>query len=605
MPDNSSAMAGATKRTSIYAPVKHRYHPLRIGIILDDLDVPAWIAETIEAIRSSDFAQITVLIVKNDTAQSRQQDPESFIQILRKAYAASRQVLYRLYVEQDARKHPQFLLPVKKKSLHQLHKNISHISLHYLKSSGLYELNDEGTAAIRNYELDVVLHLECDSETEKPIKASNFDSVRYGVWSYHHGNGSSHRLSPSLFWQMYKKNSTCRFVLQKQSNGTSPDEILYTSFGSIASNLWLSQNRAGIYRKAPAITVRALRQVYMSGERQLNDRQYPGISEHSAHQVPLNHQMLPFLGRLALEILKNKFLRKFMVEQWFLAFRKTRDTPADIPSTEGFTPFFPPKKTSYADPFSFKFDGRDYIFFESIEHESRKGQISYISFDDDGRPQNPKLALACPYHLSYPFIFEWEKEVYMIPEASASRSVKLYKADAFPNGWKFVSDLLTDVCAVDSTLLEHNKVWYMITNISESGGSANDELFLFTAHSPLGPWKPHPMNPVKSDVRSARHAGRIFRKNGKLIRPAQDCSVRYGYAIQFCEITLLSETEYEERIIGKIDPSWMSGLTGTHTYNKTETLEVIDGKRWIWKPFAFFRFLRLFPILLLFPALSD
>jgi hypothetical protein len=605
MPDQSLAMAEASTRTPIYVPVNPACRPLRIGIILDDLDVPAWIAETIEAIQRSDFAQITVLIVKNDTTKVMQQGPETFIQALRKAYAASGKFLYRLYVDQDAKGHPQFLLPVRKKSLHPAVKNTSSIFLQYATSSGLYELSEEGAAAIRNFELDVVLHLECDSEKENPINPRNFDSVRYGVWSYYHDNDNSHRLSPSIFWQMVKKKSTCRFILQKQSNGTSADEILYTSYGSIVSNLWLSQNRAAIYRKAPAITVRVLRQIFTSGERQLNYHQSAGISREPVHQAPLNHQMLPFLGRLALEILKNKFLRKFMVEQWFLAFRKTRDTLSDIPSTEGFTPFFPTSEVSYADPFSFSFNGRDYIFFESIDHDTRRGQISYIAFDDEGRPQPPKLALACNYHLSYPFIFEWEGKVYMIPEASASRSVKLYRANAFPNGWTFVSDLLTDVYAVDSTVLEHDKVWYMFTNISESGGSANDELFLFIAESPLGPWKPHPMNPVKSDVRSARQAGRIFRRNGKLIRPAQDCSVRYGYAIQFCEITRLSETEYQERTIGKIEASWMAGLTGTHTYNMTETLEVIDGKRWIWKPFALSRFLRLFPILLFFPALTD
>lgn len=603
MPDQSLAMTEASTHTPIYVHVNHACQPLRIGIILDDLDVPAWIAETIEAIRRSDFAQITVLIVKNDNAKVAQQGPESFIQALRKAYAASGKFLYRFYVEQDAKGHPQFLLPVQKKALHPAVKNSCKIFLQYTKSSDTYELSEEGMAAIRNYALDVVLHLECDSEKENPINPQNFNSVRYGVWSYYSDN--SHRLSPSLFWQMVKKKSTCRLILQKQSNGTSPDEIMYASYGSIVSNLWLSQNRAAVYRKAPAITVRALRQIYTSSDRRLNDRQPARISGPPAHQVPLNHQMLPFLSRLALEILKNKFLRRFMVEQWFLAFRKTRDTLSDIPSTQGFTPFFPTSEASYADPFSFRFNGRDYIFFESIDHNVRKGQISYIAFDDEGRPQSPRLALSSNYHLSYPFIFEWKGEAYMIPEASASRSVKLYKANAFPDGWTFVCDLLTDVCAVDSTVLEHDKVWYMFTNISESGGSANDELFLFTAQSPLGPWKPHPMNPVKSDVRSARQAGRIFRRNGKLLRPAQDCSVRYGYAIQFCEITLLSETEYEERIIGKIEASWMTGLTGTHTYNKTETLEVIDGKRWIWKPFAFSRFLRLVPILLLFPALTD
>ena len=65
--------------------------------------------------------------------------------------------------------------------------------------------------------------------------------------------------------------------------------------------------------------------------------------------------------------------------------------------------------------------------------------------------------------------------------------------------------------------------------------------------------------------------------NGKLCRPAQDCSKRYGYAIVIEEITTLDTDEYAETEVARIDPDWLDGLVGTHTFNCDGDLEVIDG----------------------------
>ncbi|MCD5971712.1 hypothetical protein KDX24_10665 [Pseudomonas sp. CDFA 550] len=166
----------------------------------------------------------------------------------------------------------------------------------------------------------------------------------------------------------------------------------------------------------------------------------------------------------------------------------------------------------------------------------------------------------------------------MIPETAQDRSVKLYRAVSFPDQWELVGNLLENIEAADATILEYDGSWYMFVNVSEHGGSTCDELFLFFADSPLGPWKPHCMNPIKSDVRSSRPAGNIFKHDGRLIRPSQDCSKTYGYAVQFCEIKKLTRDDYEEEILGRIDPVWMIGLLGTHTYNRSENIETIDGK---------------------------
>jgi hypothetical protein len=70
-----------------------------------------------------------------------------------------------------------------------------------------------------------------------------------------------------------------------------------------------------------------------------------------------------------------------------------------------------------------------------------------------------------------------------------------------------------------------------------------------------------------------------FYWKGRLYRPTQDCSIRYGYGIRVNEIKKLTPTEFEERLVRTIPPSWMPGLLGTHTWNEDARFQVIDGFR--------------------------
>ena len=51
--------------------------------------------------------------------------------------------------------------------------------------------------------------------------------------------------------------------------------------------------------------------------------------------------------------------------------------------------------------------------------------------DKDGNWSAPVRALERDYHLSYPFIFEWESRLYMIPETTVTRQVELYLCTEF------------------------------------------------------------------------------------------------------------------------------------------------------------------------------
>ena len=78
-------------------------------------------------------------------------------------------------------------------------------------------------------------------------------------------------------------------------------------------------------------------------------------------------------------------------------------------------------------------------------------------------------------------------------------------------------DYSAHVCVrevTDATLAEIAGVWRMFVNVAEEGASKNDELHLYYAETPLGPWRPHrrPRNPPYSSstlIRQSPETGQI------------------------------------------------------------------------------------------------
>jgi hypothetical protein len=254
-------------------------------------------------------------------------------------------------------------------------------------------------------------------------------------------------------------------------------------------------------------------------------------------------------------------------EQWILAYRFDRDE---------FKYLIPPAGRFWADPFQIKVDGRYYIFFEDYVNSAGKAHISVVEVDRNGI-SGPTEALNLDCHLSYPFVFQWQGDYYMIPETGDRNVVELFRASSFPTKWEPEKILIEANHPLDATLIDVNGTWWMFVNIQEEGVAVNwDELHLYYAESPLGPWKAHARNPVVSDVRSARPAGRLFWSKDVLYRPSQDSSLRYGYATTISKVEKLSPSAYKETEVLKILPDWDNDIVGIHTLNLTDEMTVID-----------------------------
>jgi hypothetical protein len=202
-----------------------------------------------------------------------------------------------------------------------------------------------------------------------------------------------------------------------------------------------------------------------------------------------------------------------------------------------------------ADPFMVREGGTWNMFFEALNwtRGARKGEIALATSSDGFHWTYQGVVLAEPFHLSYPYVFSWGRDHYMIPESSAAGAVRLYRAAPFPRRWICVKTLLTGPVHLDNSVFHRDGRWWMLTQTDESRG----ELRLFHAPDLLGPWLEHPRSPVvPASLATGRPAGRVLSVAGRLIRFAQDCRWAYGASVTALEITRLTKSEYEEVELG-------------------------------------------------------
>lgn len=231
----------------------------------------------------------------------------------------------------------------------------------------------------------------------------------------------------------------------------------------------------------------------------------------------------------------------------------------------------------YADPFPIAKNGSIYLFVEDFQHRVGRGLISVVEFDDAGPVGTPRPVLETGYHLSYPFIFEHGSNTWMVPESCASGTIDLYRAAEFPDRWVKEATLVTGVAASDATLFEHDGRWWMLATVRDGGGAYSDALYIWSAPNVTGPWRSHRRNPVLVDIATARGAGRVVCRNGRLVRPIQNCRDGYGAALGLAEITQLDDDGFAQRVKTMLRPGPLWPGRRLHTLNRAKRLECIDG----------------------------
>jgi hypothetical protein len=407
-----------------------------------------------------------------------------------------------------------------------------------------------------------------------------------GIWFFQHGDGQESQKNTVGMQDILMNSTHTESSLQWCIAGGERVHTLQRSW-STTHPFSIHRNRSFCYWKTLSFFPRKLRELRSIGTEAFRQR-YAGTSTDagsvavSRNSNPTNQtaRHVRQIARLITRIAASKLSNLTRSEQWILLFQFGEDTMPERP--QAFTQLIPPKDRFWADPFVMQRNGEYVVFLEELEYKKKNGHIAAIRFDADHRPILPAVkVLERPYHLSYPFMIEHAGELYMIPETHQSRAIELYRCSGFPDKWEFVMNLMENVMAVDTTIWQHEgKFWLFAGMRDNEHASLSDELCLYSSDNLLTQnWKPHPRNPIVSDVRCARPAGNIFQYLGDWYRPAQDCSGKYGRALTFQRIDLVDEESYKETPVTRVDADWDNSIDRVHTFNRTGRLSLIDGMK--------------------------
>lgn len=189
--------------------------------------------------------------------------------------------------------------------------------------------------------------------------------------------------------------------------------------------------------------------------------------------------------------------------------------------------------------------GQWLMFFEIMNQARGTGEIGVAVSDDMLNWRYKGVALREAFHLSYPHVFEWNNQLYMLPETYEAGEIRLYRCEGPPNQWSFAATLL-EMHGSEPSIVRHDGRWWLFTETAPH--CTYDCLRLFSADRLNGHWHEHVSSPlVLGNPRTARPGGRIVTMDGRLFRYAQDCLPEYGTRVRALEILAMTTTSYREQ----------------------------------------------------------
>lgn len=254
------------------------------------------------------------------------------------------------------------------------------------------------------------------------------------------------------------------------------------------------------------------------------------------------------------------FNKLFVGGDWNVFLQKNEDKFLILPE-KGFW---------YADPFLFKHNNKIYLFVEAFEKKKELGRIGFLSSDDNFSKLN--ILISNQYHYSFPNVFSYKDNIYMIPESSEEHAVYLYKFDSFPLSPLRVARLLSGEY-VDTSLIKKEEEFCIFSSYDNQFKKIVFFKFNFVNNSV------EILNNYDDIDNSLRPAGNAFVKDGMIVAPFQCCKNKYGEKIilkiiEICGDKVVINNEVGE--IGRCDFDFAKKNGRIHTYNRCDECFVID-----------------------------
>lgn len=283
-----------------------------------------------------------------------------------------------------------------------------------------------------------------------------------------------------------------------------------------------------------------------------------------------------FIGAFTRKLLARALPHRFRQDHWRIGLRPRPAAPlvGEALGVGGFHWIRDDGARYYADPVLIEHEGHSFLFLEEFPYASARGVIAYTELLPTGEVAfAPRVIIERKGHLSFPIVFMHQGDFYMMPENAGEGHLPLYRARRFPDEWEELEPLIKAPLH-DTTLMEQDGRFWLLANQAVQDASSCDVMVAYSACSKLGPYTPHPANPLLLDARVTRGGGAVLRRNGQLLRFTQDCCAGYGRFLRINSIEMTPAGEMTLESMAAWHPP--ATLAGLHSYASDARFEAID-----------------------------
>ena len=424
-------------------------------------------------------------------------------------------------------------------------------------------LIDEDIKSINKKKLDIIVSFEKNFLDNKLKSKLNIESILLQK-----GDNRFVECSTVGFWETFHNRSTTGFTI------TLSNSMKRNIFrGNFMTRSLCHENRAMLEQKSIFFLKSILLKINNKNF-SMNNTDQPE-KKNIINKDPNSINLINYIFKEYTKIIFSRITRyRKIKKKWSVSFINKTDLNID---TDNLITIKNPLNRFLADPFVIKYNNRNVCFVEDYDFDSCKGKISaYELFNKTYKEIG--TALSTDFHLSFPFVFKHNKEIYMIPETSEIKEIRLYKCLDFPLKWDLEKVLIKNIDAVDTVIFNQDNKWFLLTNVcSNSIGEHNSELHIYESEDFLkNEWLKFNSNPVIFNSKKARNGGLFFFNNNYYRINQVHKKNTYGYSFQINKIKLIKNNKYIEEEINEVKPILFNSSIGTHHFHMNEDFSVID-----------------------------
>ncbi|MDD5700993.1 MAG: hypothetical protein PHU23_02990 [Dehalococcoidales bacterium] len=549
----------------------------KIGILLSSTDCDRYNYDTIRELAKSDKVQLYYLLNNNPAEKSglwtkirRNIKSQGFWRFAASVFFGRLEILERKMLFLLTKN--QGILAVDKRfNIDEFTRNpVICLDPVYSASGLLVRYSDEDIKKIKSLNLDLMVRANAGGI----FKGKILNSSEAGIISFHHGDNHWNRGGPPGFWEVYYRKPSTGFIIQQLNEEIDGGEVLFR--GEISTRRSFTENILALLNESNPYMAKLILDYAEKGVLPPYEEKIPFSGK--LYRTPSIIQSINYVFRTSALFIKtiiNFFILRRR-DRWHVAYLNGHWSNAVLRKGTQIKNI---RRHFFADPFVVTKNNRTIIFVEDFSFEQSRGCISAIEIIDKKNYKILGPVLEEPFHMSFPFLFEYKNELFMIPETFESNSIRLYKCMEFPMKWQHYKDIMKDCSAVDSMVFKHNNLWWLFTNMVIEGGlDFNSKLVAYYNSDPLSDaWILHASSPLVFDSNKARNGGILDISGNSPVRVRQKQGFNsYGAAFTMARIKELTPSSYIEQEIASITPEFFPGLKGCHHLHSNGEYTVYD-----------------------------